>query len=417
MAHLSPAEILLPDPKKIDTAVYPVIACDQFTSEPAFWQETARTVGDAPSTLGMILPEVYLSERGERIPGIHRNMEQYAGECLTSLSDSMILVRRVTSDGAIRLGLVGKIDLEDYDFKPGNDRPIRATEGTVTERIPPRVEIRRGAPLELPHVMLLFSDPEMQVIEPAYRRVLDDEPVYDIPLMQGAGHVTGWALSGEALAEVTAALDRIEANADTSLLYAVGDGNHSLASAKAYYEELKESLGEAAAEHPARYALVELVNLFDRSLVFRPIYRAVFTDAPDALLAALIKDAVSARFCPENEQNPRQSVTCILNSRKVTVTYLHGRHPLTVGTLQTFLDEYTAEHPEVTVDYIHGEASLASVIKEHPGSVGFLFDGMEKRELFPAVAVGGALPRKTFSMGEALDKRFYLEARRILPDA
>lgn len=414
MSRFYPADILLPDFKKVDGEKYAVVACDQFTSEPAVWDETERIVGDAPSTLRFILPELYLSERKERIPGIHAEMDKAQSDGLfTEYPHAMIYLRRTQSDGTVREGLVGAIDLLDYDYRPGSKPPIRATEGTVLERVPPRVDIRRGAKIELPHVMLLLDDPDKTVIEPLADLVTDKAPLYDFDLMQGGGHVTGYLLDRAKQKRVDDALDALTPDVDDPLIFAVGDGNHSLAAAKAYFEELCDTLGDEALSHPARYALVELVNLHSPALVFRPIYRAVFGADETDLTNALLSDVLAASVF--NSDVKPTHLTVLTGKTPFEVTYPHGTHPLDVGTLQSFLDRYAAAHPGVTVDYIHGEEALASIVSER-GAIGFLFPGMEKEQLFPAVSEKGALPRKTFSMGEARDKRYYLEARRISED-
>ena len=415
MPHLYGADLLLPDFSRVDGTKYAVVACDQYTSEPEVWHETERIVGDCPSTLRMILPEVWLSERAERTPKIHAAMQEYQRNILVSHPDTVVYLRRECTDGgAVREGLICTIDLEDYDYRRGATSLIRPTEGTVTDRIPPRLDVRRGAPLELPHVMLLFDNPSSPIFRICEESTRGIAPLYDIKLMQGGGRAVGYAIPASARKQLFAAIEAHEDAArercpEAPLLYAVGDGNHSLATAKAYYEELKLSLGEAAREHPARYALVELCSLSSPALVFRPIYRAVFGADPTELIRALRADADA----PRDKSNSRQGITVLLpNGSEETVTYAHGSHPLTVGSLQLFLDEYAKTHPDMIIAYIHGEDSLASIVREQ-GAIGFLFDGMEKEELFPAVSASGVLPRKTFSMGEAQDKRYYLEAREI----
>lgn len=404
----SEADILLPDFGKTDGTRYAVIACDQFTSEPAYWEEAAALVGDAPSTLSLILPECYLDERAARVPAINAAMDRLVGEgFFTTHKDSILHLERTCPDGRVRHGLIGKVDLECYGFLPEDTKMIRATEGTVLERIPPRVEIRRDAALELPHVMLLIDDPKDTVFSLLGKQ--DATPVYDFALMAGGGHVRGTLLSEaekEAVDEALTAL--ISTAGGAPLLFAVGDGNHSLATAKTCYEELKKTIGEEAAlAHPARYALVEVVNLHDKALDFEPIYRVVMGADPEDLVAAL-------RAYTEKEADPalgKADFTVVIGGRDTTLT-LGATHVQPVGTLQKFLDLYKSTHPEVEVDYIHDEASLRALAAGE-GSVGFLFRGMEKEDLFPAILAGGPLPRKTFSMGHARDKRYYLEARRI----
>lgn len=411
------AEILLPDFQKTDGTRWAVVACDQYTSEPQYWQETERTVGNAPSTLGMILPEVYLGESDARIPRINARMEELLKTALVAHPDSMILLERTQSDGLVRRGVIGAVDLENYDYRKGSTSLVRATEGTVLSRIPPRVAVRRNAPLELPHVMLLIDDPEKTVIEPLAADCRDLTPIYDFDLMQGGGHVRGYALSQEAQEETTRRMEALitpdemqKRYRDASLpplLFAVGDGNHSLATAKAAYEEIKERLGDAAKDHPARYALVEVVNLHDDALHFEPIYRAVFGCDPKALLRELQEylSTLHGTAAP-------QELRFLTASKEVSLTVSSPVQQLAVGTLQTFLDAYAEKHPEIEIDYIHGEESLRSLLQNET-TVGFLFEGMRKDELFGTVIYDGALPRKTFSMGHAPDKRYYLECRKI----
>ena len=411
------ADILLPDFNKVSAEKWAVIACDQFTSEPHYWESADKVVGDAPSTLRVILPEVYLNETEQRIPVINSTMEVYLKDILCEHPDSMIYVERVQSDGSVRRGIVMAVDLECYDFRKGADSLIRATEATVIERIPPRVAIRRDAKIELPHVMLLIDDPERTVIEPLSAENCP-AVAYDTELMLGGGHITGRFLSESAKASVASALDALitpeamqKRYGDASLsplLFAVGDGNHSLATAKAAYEEIKAKIGaDAAADHPARYALCELGNLHDASLEFEPIYRIV--DAEN--VHALVDDFRNLAAGLDGEC-PAQSFTVIVEGKSETITVNKPELTLAVATLQKFLDEYTAAHPNTVTDYIHGEDTLCR-LAEKKGSVGFIFDGIRKSELFPAVENDGALPRKTFSMGHAADKRYYIECRKI----
>lgn len=413
------ADILLPPRDEIERGKWAVVACDQFTSEPEYWQQAAAAVGDAPSTLSLMLPEVYLNESTSRLPAIHRAMQTALEGLLVSHPDSMIAVERTQSDGTVRRGLVAAIDLEHYDYEKGAASLIRATEGTVLSRIPPRVAVRRDATIELPHVMLLIDDPGATVLEPLFApdALSAREIAYDTELMLGGGHIRGSFLTKEEQATVIAALDALvtpEAMAArygdaalAPLLFAVGDGNHSLASAKAAYEEIKSAIGAKAADHPARYALAEIVNLHDSALSFEPIYRVVFGVDPADLLGKL-RDYIATL---DGTAAP-QSMRCIGSFDEVTLDIPHPVQQLTVGTLQAFLDEYVKDHPEAEVDYIHGEDSLAALATA-PNTVGFLFDGMEKSQLFRTVIYDGALPRKTFSMGHARDKRYYMECRKI----
>ena len=420
MSHpvFNPADILLPEFQKIDGGRWSVVACDQFTSERQYWENAESLVGEAPSALRLILPEAYLDEVDQRLPIINDAMRRYRDTVLKKYPDSMIYLERTQSDGTVRRGVIGKVDLELYNYHKGSDSQIRATEGTVLERIPPRVAIRRNAVLELPHVMLLIDDPARTVIEPIAARAEELETAYDFDLMLSGGHVCGRWLDESAKSALEKALTALvtpkqlaERYGDGSLaplLFAVGDGNHSLATAKATYEEIKAQIGEEAARsHPARYALVEVVNLHDEALTFQPIYRVVFGVDPAALIGELAEYAGGL-----NGTMPAQQVDYIGQEISGTLVFEHPEKQLTVGTLQDFLDGYVKSHPEAEVDYIHGEASVRA-LSDRPDAIGFLFDGMGKDQLFRTVIYDGALPRKTFSMGHAEDKRYYLEAREI----
>ncbi len=415
-----PADILLPAREEIEKGAWAVIACDQFTSELDYWQMAQRLVGDRPSTLSLMLPEVYLDETATRLPIIHGNMRRALDELLVCHKSAMIAVERVQSDGYTRHGLVAQIDLEQYDYQKGATALIRATEGTVLERIPPRVAIRRDAPIELPHVMLLIDDPRATVLEPLFEADAKAarELAYDCDLMLGGGHIRGSLLTVEqqrAVSEALTALISPEAMAErygdaslAPLMFAVGDGNHSLASAKAAYEEVKTALGaEAAATHPARYALVEIVNLHDSALRFEPIYRVMFHVDPEDVLTEL-----RAYLATLDGSAAPQRIQCVGGVEPCELTVGHPVQQLAVGTLQTFIDAYLKAHPEASVDYIHGEDSTKTLAAA-PDAIGFLFEGMEKDQLFRTVIYDGALPRKTFSMGHARDKRYYMECRRI----
>ena len=410
------ADILLPDFNKVDATKWAVVACDQFTSEPEYWEKAASVVGDAPSTLGVILPEVYLAQTEKRVPLINSTMREYVKDILVSHADSMIYVERKQSDGSVRHGVVLAVDLEGYEYTKGASSPIRATEATVIERIPPRVAVRRGANIELPHVMLLIDDPEKTVIEPLASA--DMKTAYDFELMLGGGHIKGSFIDACEQKRIEDALlslvsgdkmtERYGKEGLAPLLFAVGDGNHSLASAKAAYEEVKAKLGADAAEHPSRYALCEVVNIHDEALKFEPIYRVVFGVEQESFLSELREYA--AALSGEAEA---QTVEYFYGGTECgRITFEHPTQQLTVGTLQAFIDAYIKEHKGVEVDYIHGEGSVMALSKKE-GAIGFIFGGMEKSQLFKTVIFDGALPRKTFSMGHAEDKRYYLECRKI----
>ena len=415
-AYFLPSDILLPDLERVSGTAWSVVACDQYTSEPEYWAQVEGEVGDAPSTLRLILPEVFLKESAARVPQINSAMQDYYCNVLVRHQSSMIYVERTQSDGKIRRGLVGMIDLEQYDYNKGSRSLIRATEGTVLDRIPPRLAVRRDALLELPHVMLLIDDPERTVIEPIAARAARLPLAYSFPLMQGGGAITGRFVDSVGVGRITNALsnliepERVRARYGEGvapLLFAVGDGNHSLATAKAAYEEIKAAHGDAALYHPARYALAEVVNLHDEALEFEPIYRVLFNVEPDDVLARLEQYS----FALEGDFAPQQA-RFLSAGRRGTMHFGRPDEPLVVGTLQKFIDAYLAEHPEAEVDYIHGTRATETLAAKER-AVGFLFSGMEKDQLFEAVMRGGALPRKTFSMGHAADKRYYLECRRI----
>ena len=415
-AYFLPGDILMPDFGKTEGNKWAVVACDQYTSEPEYWNAVEQTVGEAPSTLRLTLPEIYLERAEERVPIIHEAMEDYMRNLLVTHQSKMIYLERTQSNGLVRRGLIGMIDLEHYDYNKGSKSLIRATEGTVLERIPPRLAVRRGAALELPHVMLLIDDPQKTVIEPIAARTSQLESAYDFSLMQKSGSVKGYFVDSVGIGRVTNALEKLLSPEQQKkkygegvapLLFAVGDGNHSLATAKAAYEEIKAAYGDKALYHPARYALVEVVNLHDDALHFEPIYRVMFNVDPDDVLAALEEYS----FSLAGNVAPQQA-KFLSQNRRGTIHFGAPCEQLVVGTLQTFIDRYLALHPEAQVDYIHGSKTVEALASKE-NAVGFLFDGMEKDQLFRAVMRDGALPRKTFSMGAAADKRFYLECRKI----
>ena len=353
---------------------------------------------------------------------INNTMSRYLREGrFRTYPHSLFYVERTLDCGKVRRGLVGMVDLEQYDYEPGSAAPIRATEGTVLSRIPPRVAVRKNAPVELPHVMLLTDDPEKTVIEPLSAQTGAMQPVYDFQLMERGGHIRGWALNDTQQDQVAQALCRLADPARFRaryhltedapvLLFAVGDGNHSLATAKECYERAKRlAPPDQWADLPARYALVELVNLHDNSLEFEPIHRVVFGVEPGDLLAAL-KAAYPSAVEGEGAGHVLRYVSA---QGQGALTVPDPRQQLAVGTLQVFLDQYLAEHPGSRVDYIHGGDVVARLAAGRPDAIGFLLPPMGKEELFPTVIHDGVLPRKTFSMGEAHDKRFYLEARKI----
>ena len=414
-----PADILLPD--GADMTKWAVVACDQFTSQPEYWQAVEDTVGDAPSALRLILPEAKLNDANvdEHIAAINASMRKYLdGGVFRTLEDTLIYIERTQSDGKVCHGLIGMVDLEQYDFTPGSGALIRATEGTVLSRIPPRVRVRKDAPIELPHVMLLIDDPEGTVIEPLTAGSGKMEPLYDFDLQQGGGHLKGWKLTGEQVDGVADALEGLCSDAEMEkkygmsgvapLLFAVGDGNHSLATAKQCYEELKKVTPESEwASLPARYALVEVVNNHDDALKFEPIHRVLFGVEPEKVLEAF------KAFYPGAHEGEGEGHTIAYTYEGHTgyITVPDPKVQLAVGTLQAFIDEYLKTNSG-EVDYIHGD-EVTDELGGKPGNIGFKLPAMGKEQLFKTVMADGVLPRKTFSMGHAQDKRYYVEARKI----
>ena len=401
-----PADILLP--KDADMTKWAVVACDQFTSQPEYWQAVEETVGEAPSALRLILPEARLNgpDVEQNIAGINHVMEDYlSGDVFKVLPETLLYIERTQSDGRVRHGLIGMVDLDQYDFTPGSGALIRATEGTVLSRIPPRVRVRRNAPIELPHVMLLIDDPDRTVIEPLTAGSGTMEPLYDFELQQGGGHLKGWKLTAEQIGAVAAALtglcsqeameSKYGMKGAAPLLFAVGDGNHSLATAKQCYEDLKQVTPQDQwASLPARYALVEVVNNHDDALTFEPIHRVLFGVDREDFLAAF-------RAVYPNAYEGHDGF----------ITVPDPKVQLAVGTLQAVIDDYLKTHGG-EVDYIHGD-DVTRELGSRPGNLGFLLPAMGKEQLFKTVMADGVLPRKTFSMGHAQDKRYYVEARKI----
>ena len=399
MAVFYKADILLP--KAEDLTKWSVVACDQYTSQPEYWEKAAELVGECPSTLNLVYPEAFLSEGDARIEKINKTMQSYCDEGLFNLyKNCFIYVERTLGGGRVRKGIVGAVDLEDYDFHKGAKSKIRATEGTVMERIPPRVKIRENAPLELPHVMLLVDDKEKLLIE----NIKKGEKVYDFELMADGGHLEGWVVDGENADAFLENVEKFALNAPDGLVFAVGDGNHSLATAKTCWENLKPSLTEEERKtHPARFCLVEIENIHDDVLEFEPIHRAVFgIEDKDAFLKKIMQELEC-----EPLDNGGQHIVFVADGKKTDLYIAKMSSPLAVGTLQKYLDSLTYE-----VDYIHGE-DVVEKLSSGEGAVGFLLPKPEKSSLFETVIKDGALPRKTFSMGEANEKRYYMEAKKI----
>ena len=419
MSIFRAADILLP--KNVDFSKWSVVACDQYSSEPQYWEKAEEIAKGSPSTLNIIYPEAYLNEPDgdKRIERINRTMEQYLSDGIfKEYTDSLIYVERTQKNGKVRRGIVGAIDLEAYDYSVGSQSLVRATEGTIISRIPPRQRIRKNAPLELPHILMLADDREKEIIEPLSEIKDSFEVVYDFELMQGGGHLKGWLLDDDAKKDVLSKVEKLESEEEFHAKYgidgksvlaiAVGDGNHSLATAKACWEEIKKTLSaEQQQNHPARFALAELENLHDDALEFEPIHRVVFGVEPKSVIDAMYK------YYPQISEtdNGGQKIVIVYQGIEKTVYITDAPLNLAVGTFQKFMDDYLSENSG-EIDYIHGEDVVRNLTKSE-NTIGFVFDAMEKNDLFTTVIEDGALPRKTFSMGEAYDKRFYLEAKRI----
>ena len=438
--------ILLPK-ADIDLSRWAVIACDQYTSEPEYWATVDRLTAGQPSTLHLVFPEVYLEEAGSdaRIADINACMDQYLADgVLTAREQGFILVDRKTSHAPSRKGLVVALDLEAYDYRPGSKTMIRTTEGTIVDRLPPRIRVRENAVVELPHIMVLIDDPEKTVIEPLFEA--DLEQAYDFELMQNGGHLRGWNVTQQSLLDqIGAALERLaekdlfqnryEVDDDEVMLYAMGDGNHSFATAKAIWEQLKSEAADGDAEasgyadimdHPARYALVELVNVHDPGLEFEAIHRVVFdVDADDLLNKAgeyyrqfgtpcRIEwyDDFDATNAAAETSGAAHAVPFVAAGHYGLLQIDAPTLTLEVATLQNFLDDYLQSRPESRIDYIHGDDAVTRLGSQQ-GNIGFYLPSISKHDLFRTIVRDGALPRKTFSMGEADEKRFYREARRI----
>ncbi len=418
MAIFQTADILIP--QNVDFTKWSVVACDQYTSEREYWEDVKNIVGDSPSTLNIIFPEVYLEDGDgdERIKKINATMEEYLQNGIfRELKDTFIYVKRTQPNGKTRHGIVGRLDLEEYDFSKGSQSKIRATEGTIIERIPPRQRIRKNAPLEAPHILILIDDREKSVVEPLESKINSFEKLYDFDLMKNSGHIVGYNVDETSKNEILSSLEKLSdkgafeakygvKNKDV-LMFAAGDGNHSLATAKTCWEEIKKELSdEEIKTHPARYALVELMNIHDETLEFEPIQRVIFDTEPKKLLDALV-----GHYNASYTDNGGQRIDYTYQGTEGSIYITETDSNLPVGTLQKFLDKYLAENGG-RIDYIHGSDVVRNLAKEE-NTIGFMVDPMEKNDLFTTVIKDGSLPRKTFSMGEAADKRFYLECKKI----
>lgn len=435
-------QVLLPRPE-IDLGKWAVVACDQYTSQPEYWEDVAARVTGSPSTLNLVLPEVYLGTPAE--PELRQRISRTMRDYLDSgvfreLPPGFVLVERRLSGKGTRTGLLAALDLEHYDFRPDAQTLVRATEGTIVDRLPPRVQVREQALLELPHIMVLIDDPDLTVIEPLRKR---DLPVlYETALMKGGGEVRGRHVRAPAdLQQVArslrvladpAAFERRHARGQRPVLvYAMGDGNHSLAAARVVWEQIRDSAPRGAVlwQHPARYALVELVNLHDPGLAFEPIHRVLFGSGPEHLRAAMAHffqargevlhwqtcaDAAAAASAARVQGLEGLHSSCwSAGGRYGTWAVAGSGSSLAAATLQGFLDRYCAESPEVRLDYVHGR-EVVDELSRRPGNVGFYLEPLSKTDFFKTIVFDGAFPRKTFSLGEPEEKRYYLEARRIV---
>ncbi|WP_216696905.1 DUF1015 domain-containing protein [Anaerostipes faecalis] len=412
MSAFSAADILVPQVDSMEK--WAVIACDQFSSQPEYWEDVRRIVGKEPSALNLILPEVELGteQEAEHIEKIQKSMNKYRQDKLfKAYHHAFIYVERTLQNGLIRKGIVGVVDLEAYSYTVGEDAKIRATEKTVMERIPPRMKIRYNAEVELPHVILLCDDQRHTLIEPISKTKKQLPKLYDFDLMKNGGHIAGWLVQGEAAESLEQRLDvyekttasRYKEFGEKPMIFAMGDGNHSLATAKACYERLKRNHPEEdLSDHPARYALVELENIHDEAQQFEAIHRILKSVDTKELLDYLKETICSEDGYPLEWYSGKKKGILHIDLRK---------NQLAVEKLQIALDEYLKENSG-EIDYIHGEDVIKQLSAEK-NSIGFILPAMKKEELFPGVMAGGVLPRKTFSMGHACEKRYYIEARMI----
>ena len=424
-ACFTAADILLPA-AGVPLDPWACIAVDQFTSQPEYWQRAEHLADGKPSTLHIVLPEAYLGtpQEAERLESIRRTMEEYRKSVLTRKVHGYVYVERTQMDGTVRQGLVGAVDLDAYDYAKGSKPAIRPSESTVVERIPPRLKVRRGATLETPHVMMLADDADCTLIEPIGLMKNQLPPLYDGELMLGGGHLRGWAVEDPALiAGIDAALAALAdpaafarrwpaAKGQQPMVLAVGDGNHSLATAKAYWEELKPTLSEEQRRtHPARWCLAEVCNVHSPAIEIEPIHRVVFGVDAKELYAAL------------DAWDQQQGSSTTMSDQRLRLADAHGESavalanppaPLTVGSVEAFLADFLPAHPGVTVDYIHGESTALALASDPANpATAILLPDFAKADLFKGVVLGGVLPRKTFSMGHAEEKRYYIECRKI----
>jgi len=439
---LAAVGILLPEiiiPKKnIDLHKWAVVACDQFTSEPSYWEDVSSYIGNAPSTLKLTFPEVYLGNNDDdRIKLINKTMAEYINSDIFNMySDSFFLINRKSANSSTnRWGLIAALDLEKYDYSADSISLIRATEGTILDRIPPRKHIRKKAPLELPHILVLIDDPDKTVLEPLISIKGNLDIVYSTDLMKNGGAITAYRISEKKLiSDIANALTKLadseifndKYNSRDVLLYAMGDGNHSLATAKSCWEDLKNDSTYTPQElnnHPARYALVEIENIFDPGIVFEPIHRVLFSGNKKKFFTEISKNCNRYEI---NKIESLEAIQSIINERQfdlqkfgfsdakgVYIVTMHSpKAKITAGTVQLAIDAYLLADKKAEIDYTHGE-QITFELGQKESNFGIFLPTIKKEEFFPAIIEDGALPRKTFSMGEAQEKRYYMEARKI----
>lgn len=410
-----PGDILLP--KVSDMSLWSVIACDQYTAQPEYWDDVDRKVGEEPSTLRMILPEAYLEIKDTlaETEKINRTMEKYInGDVFKTIENSYIYVERSLTVNETRRGLVGLVDLDAYDYRASSTSPVHATEGTVESRLPPRVKIREGACLETPHIVVFVDDPENRIFE----NIGGGETLYEFDLMDGGGHIAGKRVSGEEAVRVQNVIselsdpdyleNRYKLQGKPPVIIAMGDGNHSLATARLCWEEIKEKLSpEEREKHPARFGLAELVNIHDKSIVFEPIHRVIFETEPESFFEEALNYFINVG--KESEKGHKIALVCGEKTEEIIV------HGLTIGNLISVSQEFCLEYIKAhggKLDYIHDDET-ALEMSSREGCAGLLLPAMDKNELFPSIMKSGVFPAKSFSIGQSRDKRYYLECRKI----
>ncbi len=428
MSMFTPSEILLPK-EGVDLQKWAALACDQFTSQPEYWQEAEDFVGDAPSMLKLMLPEVYLEkpDTEARIDAIYEEMDKALETTLLQKINGYIYVERTMENGAIRQGLVGCVDLEAYSYEKGAQCNIRPSENTVIERIPPRLAVRRKASIESPHILMLIDDVKESVIEPFAKKKEGLRKVYDENLMLEGGLLRGWAIENEAdYKAIDAALLSLLNSDDFYSRYegvkgtcepfnmAVGDGNHSLASAKALWEEIKPTISEAEqATHPARFCLLELENIQSPAIEVESIHRVIFNISYADIKAAAKAYAEKNSLEIIDGEAEGQTFVILNGSERKVLTVKNPVHPLPAGSFEAFYAEFAKAFPNAEVDYVHGEDAVRELVEKR-SATGVLLPEFNKSDLFRGVALGGVLPKKTFSMGHAREKRYYMECRKII---